>query len=108
MGLLVHRAASRHLSATVRATDGSTPPPGWPGRLLITADAGGGSNGYRARAWKAGLAARGLDRGRHSTCRAFLAEDLTGLAEGLVVDDGGARPGRSRSTPWRRDTSPPR
>jgi DDE family transposase len=36
------------------------------GRLLITADAGG-SNGYRARAWKAGLAALALQTGLEIT-----------------------------------------
>ena len=36
------------------------------GRLLITADAGG-SNGYRTRAWKAGLAALALETGLEIT-----------------------------------------
>jgi hypothetical protein len=36
------------------------------GRLLVTADAGG-SNGYRSRAWKAGLAALALETGLEIT-----------------------------------------
>ena len=36
-------------------------------RLLITADAGG-SNGYRTRAWKAGLAALAVETGLEITC----------------------------------------
>jgi hypothetical protein len=39
-------------------------------RLLITADAGG-SNGYRTRAWKAGLAALALETGLEITCCHF-------------------------------------
>ncbi len=40
------------------------------GRLLITADAGG-SNGYRTRAWKAGLAALAAGTGLEITCCHF-------------------------------------
>jgi transposase len=40
------------------------------GRLLITADAGG-SNGYRTRAWKAGLAALAAETGLEITCCHF-------------------------------------
>ena len=40
------------------------------GRLLITAD-GGGSNGYRTRAWKAGLAALAAETGLQITCCHF-------------------------------------
>ena len=40
------------------------------GRLLITADAGG-SNGYRTRAWKAGLAALAEETGLEITCCHF-------------------------------------
>jgi len=40
------------------------------GRLLITADAGG-SNGYRTRAWKAGLAALAAEAGLEITCCHF-------------------------------------
>jgi hypothetical protein len=40
------------------------------GRLLITADAGG-SNGYRTRAWKAGLAALAAETGLQITCCHF-------------------------------------
>jgi hypothetical protein len=40
------------------------------GRLLITADAGG-SNGYRARAWKAELAALAAETGLEITCCHF-------------------------------------
>ena len=40
------------------------------GRLLITADAGG-SNGYRTRAWKAGLAALAQETGLEITCCHF-------------------------------------
>jgi len=39
-------------------------------RLLITADAGG-SNGYRTRAWKAGLAALAVETGLEITCCHF-------------------------------------
>jgi Rhodopirellula transposase DDE domain len=39
-------------------------------RLLITADAGG-SNGYRTRAWKAGLAALAAENGLEITCCHF-------------------------------------
>ena len=39
-------------------------------RLLITADAGG-SNGYRSRAWKAGLAALAAETGLEITCCHF-------------------------------------
>jgi hypothetical protein len=39
-------------------------------RLLITADAGG-SNGYRTRAWKAGLAALAAETGLEITCCHF-------------------------------------
>ncbi len=39
-------------------------------RLLITAD-GGGSNGYRTRAWKAGLAALAAETGLEITCCHF-------------------------------------
>jgi hypothetical protein len=39
-------------------------------RLLITADAGG-SNGYRTRAWKAGLAALAVEAGLEITCCHF-------------------------------------
>ena len=46
--------------------------PGYPGatRLLITADAGG-SNGYRTRAWKAGLAALAAQAGLDITVSHF-------------------------------------
>src|SRR5947208_4632214 len=46
--------------------------PHYPGarRLLITADAGG-SNGYRTRAWKAGLAALATQTGLEITCCHF-------------------------------------
>ena len=46
--------------------------PGYPAatRLLITADAGG-SNGYRTRAWKAGLAALAAETGLDITCCHF-------------------------------------
>jgi hypothetical protein len=40
------------------------------GRLLITADAGG-SNGYRTRAWKTGLAALAAETGLEITCCHF-------------------------------------
>ena len=48
---------------------GSTDYPG-ARRLLITADAGG-SNGYRTRAWKAGLAALAAETGLEITCCHF-------------------------------------
>jgi hypothetical protein len=48
---------------------GSTDYPGTR-RLLITADAGG-SNGYRTRAWKAGLAALAAETGLEITCCHF-------------------------------------
>jgi Rhodopirellula transposase DDE domain len=48
---------------------GSTDYPGTR-RLLITADAGG-SNGYRTRAWKAGLAALARETGLEITCCHF-------------------------------------
>ena len=41
-----------------------------PRRLLVTADAGG-SNGYRTRAWKAGLAALAAETGLQVTCCHF-------------------------------------
>jgi hypothetical protein len=54
-------------------------------RLLITADAGG-SNGYRTRAWKAGLAALAEQTGLEITCCHF----PPGTARDLEVEQGGA------------------
>src|SRR5947208_3978836 len=56
-------------SAAGGAPGGSQDYPG-ARRLLITADAGG-SNGYRTRAWKAGLAALAAQTGLEITCCHF-------------------------------------
>ena len=57
-----------------RVRDHDFPEPGGgkaiPARLLVTCDAGG-SNGYRARAWKAELAALAAGTGLEITCCHF-------------------------------------
>ena len=50
-------------------------------RLLITADAGG-SNGYRTRAWKAGLAGLAAQTGLEITCCHFPPERRSGTRPG--------------------------